>query len=154
MSCMPGISSLSKRQQTFTGSIWLCAPRRMTSHCMFCVHVDLSLYVSSPVQVSAPLNLPSFPHRNVDAPLPPFCSYPALHLRLHEGSVVEDSWKEAVALHGSLEPPSTPVGNVLYAGHCTSVKSNTVHRQHEAKQATHNNNALRLSFSCTPRDVW
>jgi hypothetical protein len=39
---------------------------------------------------------------------------------LHEGSVVEDNWKLAAGLHGSLEPPSTPVGNVLYAGHLTS----------------------------------
>ena len=63
---------------------------------------------------------------------------------MHEGSVVEDSWKEAVGLHGSLEPPSTPVGNVSYAGHFTSVTSNTVHRQHEVKGATHDNKALHI----------
>ena len=82
------------------------------------------MYVSSPVQVNAPLSFPSLPHCNVDVTLPPFSSYPALHLRVHEGSVVEDSWKESAGLHGSLEPPSTPVGNVLYASHFTSVEGN------------------------------
>ena len=105
------------------------------------------------MQVSAPISLPSLPHCNVDVPLPPFRSYPALHLRLHEGLVVEDSWKLEPGLHGSLEPPSTPMGNALYAGHCTSVKSKTVHTKHEAKQATHNNNALHISVSCSPRVV-
>ena len=118
---------------------------------MFCVHVDLSLYVSSPVQVSAPLNLPSFPHRNVDAPLPPFCSYPGLHLRPHEGSVVEDSWKEAVGLHGSMEPPSTPVGNVVYAGHFISVeKATNVHRQHMAMRTTQHDKPLHVLCSRRP----
>ena len=77
-----------------------------------------------PVHVSAPLSFPSLLHCNVDFPLPPFCSYPALHLRLHEGLVVEDSWKSAAGLHGSPDPPSTPVGNDLYAGHLTSAIGN------------------------------
>ncbi len=74
----------------------------------------------APVHVNAPLNFPSFPHFNVDAPVPPFCSKPALHFRLHDGSVTGDSWKFAAGLHGSLDPPSTPVGNVAYAAHFTS----------------------------------
>ena len=75
-----------------------------------------------PVHVSAPVSFPSFLHCNVETPVPPFCSYPFLHWRLHAWSVVEDSWKSAAGLHGSVFPPSTPVGNALYAGHLASVK--------------------------------